>query len=113
MVPTVQLGSWIRPIIIMIGLFMAPSTGTSIAWAGLFLFAGTVAFVFISLPVEYDASRRAKQWLSNSDMIYREEMNRINSVLDAAALTYVAGAIQAIFTLLYYAFLLSGRSRND
>jgi Zn-dependent membrane protease YugP len=92
---------------------MAGQTGTTIAWAGLGLFAATAIFALVTLPVEFDASRRAKQWLATSGVVYQQEMAGVNSVLDAAALTYVAGAIQAISTLMYYAFLLLGRSRND
>jgi Zn-dependent membrane protease YugP len=113
MVPTVQIGSWLGPIVFMVGLFMAGTIGTRIAWAGLILFALTAVFALLTLPVEFNASTRAKEWLSNSGVIYGEERAGINAVLDAAALTYVAAAIQAISTILYYAFLLMGRSRDD
>ncbi|NPV85602.1 MAG: zinc metallopeptidase [Anaerolineae bacterium] len=112
MVPTVQIGSWIGPIIFMIGLFMASTIGTQIAWLGLILFSASALFAVVTLPVEFDATRRAKAWLASSGVIYQQEMGGINSVLDAAALTYVAGAIQAISTILYYVFLLSGRRRD-
>jgi Zn-dependent membrane protease YugP len=109
MVPTVQLGSWLGPIIFMIGMFIQSTLGTQIATIGLILFAATALFAFITLPVEFDATRRAKAWLSTSGVLYQSEMTGIHSVLDAAALTYVAGAIQAVSTILYYLFLLSGR----
>lgn len=109
MVPTVQLGSWLGPIIFMIGMFIQSTLGTQIATIGLILFAATAVFAFITLPVEFDATRRAKAWLSTSGVLYQSEMTGINSVLDAAALTYVAGAIQAVSTILYYLFLLTGR----
>lgn len=112
MVPSVQIGSWLGPIIFMIGLFIPSTFGTNMAWFGLILFAASALFALITLPVEYDASRRAKAWLSTSGVVYREEMNGIHSVLDAAALTYVAAAIQAISTIFYYALLLMGR-RDD
>jgi len=110
MVPTVQIGSWLGPIIFMIGLFISSSFGTTLAWAGLALFGLTAAFALVTLPVEFDATRRAKAWLTDTGFIMREEMQGVNRVLDAAALTYVAAAIQAISTILYYAFLLVGRS---
>ncbi len=113
MVPSVQIGSWLGPIIFMVGLFMAGTIGTRIAWAGLLLFAATAVFALITLPVEFNASKRAKAWLETSGVIYGQEMAGINAVLDAAALTYVAGAVQAISTILYYAFLLMGRSRDN
>ena len=112
LVPTVQIGSWLGPIIFMVGLFMANSIGTSVAWGGLILFGLTAVFSLVTLPVEFDASRRAKAILSTSGMVYNQEMEGVNKVLDAAALTYVAAAIQAITTVLYYAFLLTGNSRR-
>lgn len=113
MVPTVQIGSWLGPVIFMIGLFIASSAGTTIAWIGLALFAVTAAFALVTLPVELDASKRAKAWLTSSGIVYSGDMQGVNSVLDAAALTYVAAAVQAISTILYYMFLLMGRSRRD
>lgn len=113
MVPSVQIGSWLGPIIFIVGLLMSSTIGTQIAWFGLLLFGATALFAIVTLPVEFDASRRAKAWLSDSGIIYRgEEMKGVNSVLDAAALTYVAAAIQAVSTILYYAFLLMGRRRD-
>ena len=79
------------------------------AWFGLALFAATVVFALVTLPVEFDASRRAKQLLVNHGVLASQEMAGVNKVLNAAALTYVAGALQAISTLLYYAFILMGR----
>jgi Zn-dependent membrane protease YugP len=111
MVPTVQIGSWIGPIIFFIGLLLSGTIGPQLAWVGLILFGATAVFALVTLPVEFDASRRAKAFLSNSGLLLTEEMVGVNSVLDAAALTYVASAIQAISTLMYYAFLLMGRRR--
>ncbi|HMN14836.1 MAG TPA: zinc metallopeptidase [Bellilinea sp.] len=112
-VPTVQIGSWLGPIVFMVGLFMQGTLGTQIAWIGIALFALTAVFAIITLPVEFDASKRAKAWLSTSGIVMNQEMEGVHKVLDAAALTYVAGAVQAISTILYYAFLLLGRSRRD
>ncbi len=112
MVPGVQIGSWLGPIIFIVGFFLSPTIGTSIAWLGIGLFSLAAIFALITLPVEFDASQRAKAWLSTSGAIYNEEIRGINSVLDAAALTYVAAAVQAISTVLYYVFLLTGRNRD-
>jgi len=118
MVPTVQIGSRLGPLIFMAGLFLDYLSGSStnfgfqISLFGLVLFAATALFAFITLPVEFNATRRAKQWLSTSGVIYQQEMAGINGVLDAAALTYVAAAIQALSTLLYYAYLLLGRRKR-
>lgn len=109
MVPTVQIGSWLGPIVFIIGLLMSSVAGTTIAWVGVGMFGLVALFALVTLPVEFDASRRAKAWLTNTGTVYQEEMKGVNSVLDAAALTYVAGAAQAISTLLYYAFLLMRR----
>lgn len=108
-VPAVQIGSWLGPIIFMLGLLFL---GTQVAWVGLILFAATAVFSLVTLPVEFDASRRAKAVLAGSGMMYNQDMEGVNKVLDAAALTYVAAAIQAVTTILYYLFLLGGRRRN-
>jgi Predicted Zn-dependent protease len=110
MVPSVRIGSWLGPIIFMIGLFLAGNTGTTVAWIGLALFSATALFALVTLPVEFDASNRAKAWLAGSGVLYNSEMEGVYKTLDAAALTYVAAAIQALSTILYYLFLLSGRS---
>ncbi len=106
MVPSVRLGSWAGPILFIIGYLI---TFNGLAWFGLALFAATVVFALVTLPVEFDASQRAKQLLVNQGVLASQEMAGVNKVLNAAALTYVAGALQAISTLLYYAFILMGR----
>ena len=106
MVPSVRLGSWAGPILFFIGYLLS---FTGLAWFGLALFAATVVFALVTLPVEFDASRRAKLLLVNQGVLASQEMLGVNKVLNAAALTYVAGALQAISTLLYYAFILMGR----
>jgi len=110
MVPSVQLGSWLGPIVFMLGLLLA---NESLALIGLLLFGATAVFAIITIPVEKDASKRAKAILISSGVLYESEMKGVESVLDAAALTYVAGAIQVISTLLYYALLLFGGRRRD
>lgn len=107
-VPTVQIGSWLGLIIFFVGFFLAGSIGVQIATAGLLIFATTAVFAIVTLPVEFNATQRAKEWLSTSGVVVGDEIKGINQVLDAAALTYVAAAAQAISTVLYYAFLLSG-----
>ena len=109
MVPTVQFGSWLGPIIFMIGLFMAGTIGTGVAWLGLALFAMVALFAVVTLPVEFDASKRAKQLLVADGIVSPQEVKGVDKVLDAAALTYVAAALQAILQLMYYAYLLLGR----
>ncbi len=106
MVPAVQVGSWLGPLIFMGGLLFSL---TNLAWLGLILFGATALFALVTLPVEFDASSRAKKLLAGQGVLIGSEMEGVNRVLNAAAMTYVAGAIQAISTLLYYAWLLMGR----
>jgi len=114
LVPVVSIGSWLGPIIFFAGFFLSGMTGsTVIAWLGLFLFAGTVVFALITLPVEFNASRRALQLLRTYQLADGRELQETKQVLDAAALTYVASLAQALSTLLYYVFLLTGFSRRD
>jgi len=113
MVPSVKLGSWLGPILFMIGLFLNSLTGDNVAIVGLLLFSATALFAIVTLPVEFNASNRAKAWLADSGIIYSGEMTGVNKVLDSAALTYVAGAAQSLSTILYYVLLLSGRSNRD
>jgi Zn-dependent membrane protease YugP len=116
MVPTVQFGSWLGPLVFMAGFLLirigVPELGNTIAWAGLLMFAAIAAFAVVTLPVEIDASRRAKQQLVTQGFLTPNELRGVNSVLDAAALTYIAAAVQAIMTLLYYAFILFGSRRR-
>jgi len=113
MVPTVQIGSWLGPIIFIVGLFTTRLFGTTLAWVGLAMFAATALFALVTLPVEFNASRRAKEVLASDGYIFQSQAVGVNKVLDAAALTYVAAAVQSLSTLLYYAFLLTGLSRDS
>ena len=83
-----------------------------IAIIGLVLFAATSLFAIVTIPVEMDASKRAKNILASSGIVYGSELNGVSAVLDAAALTYVAGAVQALSTLLYYILLFFGGRRR-
>jgi Zn-dependent membrane protease YugP len=111
-VPAVQFGSWLGPIIFMIGFFMAGTFGNTLALVGLLLFGATAVFALVTLPVEFDASKRAKQQLASAGILSPQEIQGVDKVLDAAALTYVAAAVQAVTTVLYYVLLLTGRSRD-
>jgi Zn-dependent membrane protease YugP len=114
LVPAVSIGSWLGPIIFFIGFFLSGFTGsTTVAWIGLFLFAGTVVFALVTLPVELNASKRAQELLSTYQLADGQELQETKKVLNAAALTYVAAVAQALSTLLYYVFLLTGFSRRD
>jgi Zn-dependent membrane protease YugP len=108
-----QIGSNFGVILASIGMAMA---STQMIWAGIVLFSAFVVFTLVTLPVEFNASKRAVAVLSNSRLIRPSEVDGTRAVLDAAALTYVAGALSAILQLLYFLFragLLGGRSDDD
>jgi Zn-dependent membrane protease YugP len=94
----------------MLGLFLRL---TNLAWLGVLVFSGGALFALATLPVEFNASTRAKELLYSTGIIQSEEERRgVNNVLNAAALTYVAGLITAVLQLLYFVFLIGGRRRN-
>lgn len=78
-------------------------------WAGIALFAATAFFQLVNLPVEFDASARAKRLLVERGIVPQNEMRSVNKVLNAAALTYVAATLQAVMTLLYYIMRANSR----
>ena len=115
LVPMVNIGSNLGWILIMVGLvlFRASNLGISIAWLGVLFFAGGALFALATLPVELNASARAKELLYQTGIIQTEEERRgVNQVLNAAALTYVAGLLTAVMQLLYYVFLVGGMGRR-
>lgn len=113
-VPFVNYGSRLGLILFMIGLALSANSGNyTISKIGLGLFALTAVFAVITLPVEYDASNRAKAWLAESGLLYQNELDGVASVLSAAALTYVSAAIQAITNVMYYASILGSRSNRN
>lgn len=105
-----NFGSSLGLMVFMIGLGMALS---AVAWIGIALFAGTVFFQLVNLPVEIDASNRAKAQLVSLGIVPAADMPAVNGVLNAAAWTYVAATLQSVLTLLYYASFLMGNSRDD
>jgi Zn-dependent membrane protease YugP len=105
-----NFGSGLGFFVFMIGLAMALKP---IAWLGIAMFAGTVFFQVVNLPVEIDASNRAKAQLVSLGIVPAVEMPAVNAVLNAAAWTYVAGTLQSILTVLYYASFLTGGSSDD
>ena len=105
-VPAANFGSGIG----MTMLFMGMMIGlTPLAWLGVLLFGGVVFFQVINLPVEFDASNRARHELVAQGLIAGNEEQYVAKVLNAAALTYVAATLQAIMTLLYYVYILTNR----
>ena len=106
-----NIGSGLGLLVFMIGLGVALKP---LAWLGIVLFAATVFFQLVNLPVEIDASNRAKAQLVDLGIVPAADMPAVNRVLNAAAWTYVAATLQSVLTLLYYAsFLSSGGSGSD
>ena len=108
-VPAVNVGSYLGWIMIMAGLLLRM---TNLAWLGVLVFSGGAVFALITLPVEFNASARAKELLVQTGIIQTDEERRgVNAVLNSAALTYVAGLITALMQVLYFASLVGGRRR--
>ena len=104
-VPAVNIGSNFGWVLLLLGIF----TGAiGIAWLGVALFSLGTVFALVTLPVEFDASNRAMKLLASNGLVSRGEYGEAKSVLDAAALTYLAAAAGAILQLLYYIMLVSG-----
>ena len=114
LVPLVNIGSRMGQLLLMLGLFMlAAGSDATVAWVGLAMFGTTTLFTLITLPVEFDASRRALQWLENSGTVNKELHSHAATALRWAAMTYVAAALSSLAMLLYYAFIILSRSRNS
>jgi len=108
-----MIGSNLANILLMVGL---GTQMTGLVWLGIFGFSFFVLFSLVTLPVEFDASRRAVVALEELGMISPDEREDTAAVLRAAAMTYVAGAVTAVLQLLYFLFragLLGGRRDDD
>jgi Predicted Zn-dependent protease len=117
-VPVANIGGGLSMFVLMGALFMggaATVMGSKLALAGVLLFATTTLFTLVTLPVEFDASRRALATLKRGSYLAPDELSGAKKVLDAAALTYVAAFVTSALTLLYWMMrlgLLGGR-RSD
>lgn len=110
LVPMVNIGSYLGWILIVIGIMIQ---ATGLAWLGVLVFSGGALFALATLPVELNASARARELLYNSGLIAgEEEMRGVSSVLNAAAWTYVAGLFTAIMQLLYWVTVVLGMGRQ-
>ncbi len=113
-----NLGSQLGTLMVFAGLLMAGFTrsgnlGFTVALIGVVLFSAAVAFTLVTLPVELNASSRAREMLMRNGLVTMQESASVGKVLNAAALTYIAAAAQAIAQLLYFVFLLGGLRRRD
>jgi Zn-dependent membrane protease YugP len=114
LVPATQIAAGASQFLIIIGIVLGAQ-----AAGGIFLMLGAAAlamiclFQFVTLPVEFDATRRAKAQLVNLGIVGRDEMPRVNETLDAAALTYVAAFVASLGSLLHILMLLMGGRRDE
>jgi Zn-dependent membrane protease YugP len=117
--PVAAFGSNLGPVLALVGILLLAFTGGTAAWAamiakiGIVIFAVATFFSVLTLPVEFNASRRALALLVSEGYITPAERPHAKKVLDAAALTYLAAAFMAIMMLLRFILLLSMVSRRD
>lgn len=111
-VPVANIGSSAAWPLIIAGLFINSSTGNLLITIGIWAFSLSVAFQIVTLPVEFNASRRALAILSDNGLMDSEELGMAKKVLTAAALTYVASAAASILQLLRLVILFGGRDRD-
>lgn len=113
MVPMLSIANGFMPILLMIGMMILYSTGNSTLLAvGVALFAMATLFSFVTLPVEFDASNRALNWIKDKGIVTPAEYAMSKDALWWAAMTYVVAALGMLAQLLYYLNLLGGRSRD-
>ena len=110
-VPVANLGSTLAWPLILIGLFFTSNTGTFLIDLGILCFSCAVLFQLVTLPVEFNASRRAMAILEGSGYLYPDELKGARSVLTAAAMTYVAAMVSASLQLLRLVLLFGNRRR--
>lgn len=113
LVPAVQVTSNLVNWVLLVGVIMAASGNTTVLLVGIVLMTITVLFSLITLPVEFDASKRALAWLNHTNVANSEEYPKAKDALKWAATTYVVAALAAVVTLLQYVMLyLGNRDRN-
>ncbi len=113
LIPAVQISSMLVNWILLIGVIMASSGNPTLLLIGICIFAVTVLFTVITLPVEFDASRRALAWLNHTNVTNAREYPGAKDALKWAATTYVVAALAAVVTLIQYVMLyLGARDRN-
>jgi len=115
LVPAANLGSTLGYIFVILGALLAgfgTAFGMTVVWIGVCLFSLAVIFSLVTLPVEYNASNRARQMLRSTGMVSTQEYDGASAVLSAAALTYVAATLQAVAQLFYFILIALGGSRR-
>ncbi len=109
-VPVVGIGSNLGIFVLLAGLLLQM---TGLAWLGVAMFGLGTFFALVTLPVEFDATRRAKAALAGGGMVSVEDGQGVSKVLDSAAWTYIAGFASALLTLLYYVMLVTGMQNRE
>jgi len=110
LVPVVQISSGMMPWLLMGGIILLAVANSPVLLAlGVAAFAATTMFAFITLPVEFDASKRAMAWMGRSGLANSMDQERARSALFWAAMTYVVAALASLAQLLYWAMILFGR----
>ncbi|MCU7551632.1 zinc metallopeptidase [Chitinophagaceae bacterium LB-8] len=113
LVPLVQFSSTLVNWILLIGVIMASSGNTTLLLVGIVLFALSVLFSLITLPVEFDASRRALAWLKTTNVTTPYEFPKAKNALSWAAMTYVVAALAAVVTLIQYVMIFLGARNRE
>ncbi len=111
LVPMVSIASRMVQIVLLIGLILAASGSVIVLGIGIVLFAMTTLFSVVTLPVEFDASRRALAWLGQSQALSGLDQRKAKNALFWAAMTYVVAALASLGQLLYYVFRLMNSRR--
>ena len=112
LVPVANIGSSAAWPLILVGIFLNGNTGYLLMQIGIWAFTFAVAFQLVTLPVEFNASRRALAIIRDTGMVTGEELGMARKVLTAAALTYVASAAASILQLLRLLMIVNGRRRD-
>ena len=117
LVPLCTVGNTLGYIVMVLGLVMLYASGgvgigKYVVYAGCGLFSLVLLFQLVTLPVEFDATRRAKEIVVDAGIIYREERVGMDKVLNAAAMTYVAAMVSTLLTLAYYILRATAASRD-
>jgi Zn-dependent membrane protease YugP len=110
LVPVANVGTWLGYACFVAGVLLSVA---NLVWVGVILFSGAVVFALVTLPVEFDASVRARHMLKSNGLVTTTESAGVSAVLSAAALTYVAALLQAVSSLMYYVFVATGMSKRD
>lgn len=113
LVPAVQVSSMLVNWILLIGVILASSGNVTLLLIGIVIFAITVVFSLVTLPVEFDASRRALAWLNHTNVTTSEEYPKAKDALKWAATTYVVAALAAVVTLIQYVMIYLGARDRD